>query len=157
MKDIIYKQSIKINPGQSIEDIAYWSADSKYLIIGDNALMIDLSKGETLYSQDQSFIIRPSIDFGSIFYCDKDYNCFIKNINTKETKEITKNISDAIWIDANRLVFIVGKRIYLYRLNEAKLELISTEEANYKLVGSSKLTEKIIIIKNNKLVNIQFK
>ena len=149
IKDVYFSTNISSH-GRSIspdEKIFTWSNDGKYLVVGDNSSVIDIVNKNIVSSIENKLVqSKFSPDSTKIMSCNfTDNECDISSLHNNLKKKIAEDVSQFEWLNNDQVVFIVGKRLYTYTISIDKLEMITDEKADFKILDTDSSTSSIFI------------
>jgi hypothetical protein len=137
------------------------------MTVGTDSTTVDLTSNQIVFQGEKGKVtkIKFSPNAEKAITCvggSKDGACKIKTI--KETKgkkdeDITlpSGISDMQWMDDNTATFVVGQSLYDYDIKNKKLEKVSTERSEYKLMAKNSKKNSMIVIKGEEVKEIRSK
>ena len=140
--DIYYSTDITLLGRGASENnpVIQWSSDSKNVVAGDNANIIDVTKKEVVYTlADKLASVKLSPDNTHVFVCNyTDNECFIDTLSQNSKSVVEKDITDYLWLDNTNTIFQIGKKIYTFNIDKKVLELVTTNRGEYRLINTNK-------------------
>lgn len=139
LTDMYYQVKVPgyVNQTRSIDKVISWSKDSKYIVTGNNATIIDVAAKNVAYSlKDKiaSALLSPNLDKFIVFN-DTDNKVFIRNFKTNDEVQVGQDVGDAKWLTNDYVILTIGQKLYLFNVKDSKLETVTETRAVFSILS----------------------
>lgn len=140
---LYYKATTNIFPGGFHSSaLIQWSEDSNFIKAGESCMVIDISKKQSKRLCDSGEEVRlvPADKFqhvAAVSINDDVRSVLHVHGEEAESIELPRNIRDLSWIAKEKLLLIIGKKLYVFDTKTQALELVREEREDYKILATN--------------------
>lgn len=141
------------------ENVFEWTTDSKYLIAGDNATIIDIATKTVVFSTDSNLSkVKISPNKQKLLVNDMTNNQLYLTDFAKSTKnEISKDVRQFEWVSESLAILTIGQRLYVLPIEQLKLESVNEIKEDTVILDIDENTGSAIVKQGDSLSEVTLK